>query len=152
MYWEHKPLLEFPWSTDFVADKWVDSMDYLTLCHSQSQKPKIRVKLIIVIRWIHLTWAWAFFLYLGSRRLNLPGNPTPSADVGELKHEHYHRYFFALQFCDKKEVLDVGSGEVYGSALLGIVAQNVFGVDLSPEALARASRNYGRVQVSFTGV
>jgi len=72
--------------------------------------------------------------------------------VGELKHEHYHRYFFALQSCDKKEVLDVGSGEVYGSALLGIVAQNVFGVDLSPEALARASRNYGRVQVSFTGV
>jgi len=127
-------------------------MDYLTLCHSQSQKPKIRVKLIIVICWIHLTRAWTFFLYLGSRRLNLPGNPTPSADVGELKHEHYHRYFFALQFCDKKEVLDVGSGEVYGSALLGIVAQNVFGVDLSPEALARASRNYGRVQVPFTGV
>jgi hypothetical protein len=53
MYWEHKPLLEFPRSTDFVADKWVDRMDYLTLCHSQSQKPKIRVKLIIVICWIH---------------------------------------------------------------------------------------------------
>ena len=67
MYWEHKPLLEFPRSTDFVADKWVDSMDYLTLCHSQSQKPKIRVKLIIVICWTHRTWAWTFFLYLGSR-------------------------------------------------------------------------------------
>lgn len=127
-------------------------MDYLTLCHSQSQKPKIRVKLIIGICWIHLTWG-GYFSYISDRgALNLPGNPTPSADVGELKHEHYHRYFFALQFCDKKEVLDVGSGEVYGSALLGIVAQNVFGVDLSPEALTRASRNYGRVQVSFTGV
>ena len=84
--------------------------------------------------------------------LELTGEPYTSADVGELKHEHYHRYFFALQFCDKKEVLDVGSGEGYGSALLGIVAQPVLGVDLSPEALARASRNYGRVQVSFTGV
>jgi len=80
------------------------------------------------------------------------GEPYTSADVGELKHEHYHRYFFTLQFCDKKEVLDVGSAEGYGSALLGIVAQQVFGVDLSLEALARASRNYARVQVSFTGV
>jgi protein-L-isoaspartate O-methyltransferase len=85
--------------------------------------------------------------------LELTGEPYTSADVGELKHEHYHRYFFTLQFCDKKEVLDVGSGEGYGSALLGMVAaQQVFGVDLSPEALAHASRNYGRVQVSFTGV
>jgi hypothetical protein len=49
-----------------------------------------------------------------------PGNPLEvtgkhytSADVRELQHQHYHRYFFALQFCDKKEVLDVGSGEGY---------------------------------------
>jgi len=70
--------------------------------------------------------------------------------AGEVKHEHYHRYFFALQFCDKKEVLDVASGEGYGTALLGIVAQRVLGVDLSPEAVTRASRNYRSQRVSFT--
>lgn len=69
--------------------------------------------------------------------------------TGEVKHEHYHRYFFALQFCDKKEVLDVASGEGFGTALLGLVAQRVLGVDLSPEAVTRASRNHGSQRVSF---
>jgi hypothetical protein len=87
-----------------------------------------------------------------SEALEVTGERYPSAVAGGVKHEHNHRYSFALQFCDKKEVLDVGSDEAYGRALLGIVAQQVFGVDLSPEALAGASRNYGRVQVSFTGV
>jgi hypothetical protein len=82
--------------------------------------------------------------------LELAGEHYIGAAAEEVRHEHYHRYFFALQFCDKKEVLDVGSGEGYGSALLGMVAQQVFGVDPSPEAVARASRNYRIARVSFT--
>ena len=39
------------------------------------------------------------------------GERYTSAAGGEVKHEQYHRYFFALQFCDQKEVLDVGSDE-----------------------------------------
>jgi ubiquinone/menaquinone biosynthesis C-methylase UbiE len=78
------------------------------------------------------------------------GEQSTSAAAGEVKHEHYHRYFFALQFCDKKEVVDVASGEGHGSALLGEVAQKVLGVDLSPEAVTRASRNYRSERVSFT--
>ena len=77
-----------------------------------------------------------------SEPLELTGERCTSAAAEEVKREHYHHYFFALQFCDKKEVLDLGSDEGHGSALLGIVAQQVFGVDLSPEAVARASRNY----------
>jgi ubiquinone/menaquinone biosynthesis C-methylase UbiE len=47
-------------------------------------------------------------------------------------------------------VLDVASGEGYGTALLGIVAERVLGVDLSPEAVTRASGNYCSERVSFT--
>jgi O-antigen biosynthesis protein len=85
-----------------------------------------------------------------SESLELSGERYTSAEVVEVKHEHYHRYFFALQFCDKKKVLDVASGEGYGSALLGTVAQQVLGIDLSPAAVARASRNYGSERVSFS--
>ena len=85
-----------------------------------------------------------------SEPLELSGERFSSAAAGEVRHEHYHRYLFALQFCDKKEVLDVASGEGYGSALLGKVAQKVLGVDLSPEAVTRASRNYRSERVSFT--
>jgi hypothetical protein len=46
-----------------------------------------------------------------SDRLELSEEQYTSAAAGEVKHEHYHRYFFALQFCDKKEVIDVASGE-----------------------------------------
>jgi SAM-dependent methyltransferase len=82
--------------------------------------------------------------------LKLRGELCTSAAAEEAKHEHYHRYFFALQFCEKREVLDVGSREGYGSALLGITAQRVIGVDQSPDAVARASRNYRSARVSFT--
>ena len=84
-----------------------------------------------------------------SEWLELSGENYTSAAGGEGKHERYHRYFFALQFCDKKDVLVVGSGEGYGSALLGLVAQRVYGVDQLPEVVARASRNYGSARVSF---
>jgi O-antigen biosynthesis protein len=72
-----------------------------------------------------------------------------SATSGEIKHEHYHRYFFSLQFCRQKVVLDIASGEGYGSALLGIVAQEVFGVEVTPEAVSHAARKYRSARVSF---
>jgi SAM-dependent methyltransferase len=81
--------------------------------------------------------------------LEITGERCSTAPAEEVKHEHYHRYFFALQFCKNKEVLEIGSAEGYGSALLGMVAQHVFGVDASPEAVARASRNYRSARVSF---
>jgi O-antigen biosynthesis protein len=82
--------------------------------------------------------------------LEFTGERYTSATSGEIKHEHYHRYFFSLQFCSKKVVLDIASGEGYGSALLGIVAQEVFGVEIAPAAVSHASRNYRSARVSFT--
>ena len=37
---------------------------------------------------------------------------------GKIYHEHVHRYAIAARFCAGKRVLDIASGEGYGSALL----------------------------------
>jgi ubiquinone/menaquinone biosynthesis C-methylase UbiE len=55
---------------------------------------------------------------------------------------HWHRYEFALALCRGKKVLDIASGEGYGSNLLSKVAKSVTGVDVSPEAVAHAAAKY----------
>jgi len=77
------------------------------------------------------------------------GERYVSGLVGEIQHEHYHRYLFALQFCDGKDVLDVASGEGYGSHLLGQVARSVVGVDIDAASVAFAARNHATATVSF---
>jgi SAM-dependent methyltransferase len=85
-----------------------------------------------------------------STALTYTGERYTSEVSGEVKHEHHHRYLFALQFCDGKSVLDVASGEGFGSALLGRVASQVVGIDVSVEAVRHASANYGSDTVSFS--
>ena len=69
----------------------------------------------------------------------LPAEPLPASgercapEIGDqIQHEHFHRYLFALRFCEGKDVLDVACGEGYGSGLLGAVARTVVGVDVVP--------------------
>ena len=68
---------------------------------------------------------------------------------GDIESEHYHRYLFALQFCGGKDVLDIASGEGYGSFCLGQVASSVVGVDANAGAVDFANRNYLSERVSF---
>jgi ubiquinone/menaquinone biosynthesis C-methylase UbiE len=68
---------------------------------------------------------------------------------GEVRHEHFHRYFFSLQFCAGKRVLDVACGEGYGAALLGSVAAQVIGLDRSIETIRHASLNYSDARRLF---
>ena len=56
--------------------------------------------------------------------------------------EHLHRYFFAADLAEGKRVLDLGSGEGYGSAILAERAKSVLGVELDPEAVRHASARY----------
>lgn len=56
--------------------------------------------------------------------------------------EHIHRYLLASELCVGKEVLDVASGEGYGSALLSKSARYVTGIDISEEAVAFAREKY----------
>ena len=62
----------------------------------------------------------------------------PEIDGAYIAYEHWHRYLFATQFVSGKTVLDVASGEGYGSALLARFVAAVVGVDLDPEAVAHA--------------
>lgn len=64
--------------------------------------------------------------------------------TGRIKYEHYHRYAFAAQLVAGLDVLDVASGEGYGSAMLAGNASHVTGVDIDPGAISAASARYGR--------
>lgn len=68
---------------------------------------------------------------------------------GDIQSEHYHRYLFALSFCTDKDVLDVASGEGYGSACLSQVARSVVGVDADANTIDFANSNYLSDRVSF---
>ncbi len=69
---------------------------------------------------------------------------TPEC-VREIWYEHVHRYAFAAPLCAGQRVLDVASGEGYGSALLARQATSVAGVDVSDTAIQHARSRYGTV-------
>jgi SAM-dependent methyltransferase len=81
--------------------------------------------------------------------LAFTGERYTTAASGEIRHEHYHRYLFALQFCRGKVVLDIACGEGYGSALIGGVASQVTGVDIAGDAVRHAAASYRTDNVSF---
>lgn len=68
---------------------------------------------------------------------------------GEVRQEHMHRYGWCLDLVAGKDVLDIASGEGFGSALLARRARSVIGIDLSGEAVAHATARYGSGGLSF---
>ncbi len=69
--------------------------------------------------------------------------------VREIWYEHWHRYAFASQFVAGRRVLDLASGEGYGSHLLAQSAESVVGCDISNEAIAHASKNYQASNLTY---
>ncbi|MCL5268544.1 MAG: methyltransferase domain-containing protein [Bacteroidetes bacterium] len=65
--------------------------------------------------------------------------------TGQIAYEHYHRYAFAREYAKGNTVLDIASGEGYGTALLAQVAGSVLGVDISSEAVKHSSTRYSRL-------
>jgi ubiquinone/menaquinone biosynthesis C-methylase UbiE len=63
--------------------------------------------------------------------------------------EHLHRYAVAREFCDGRTVLDIASGEGYGTSLLAAVAAFVYGVDISSDAVEHARTKYRASNLSF---
>ena len=57
--------------------------------------------------------------------------------------EHVFRYAFACQKIKGLDVMDIASGEGYGTHALSKTAKSVVGVDISPEAVAHARKKYG---------
>jgi ubiquinone/menaquinone biosynthesis C-methylase UbiE len=63
--------------------------------------------------------------------------------------EHLHRYVLAAEICRGKDVLDVASGEGYGSNLLAQTSRHVTGVDISNEAIEQAKAKYARPNLEY---
>ncbi|GGF72905.1 hypothetical protein GCM10007301_35910 [Azorhizobium oxalatiphilum] len=62
---------------------------------------------------------------------------------GQIAYEHLHRYAVCRECVAGAVVLDLGSGEGYGSAILGEAAVRVTGLDVDPETVAAANALYG---------
>lgn len=66
-----------------------------------------------------------------------------------LEEESKARYNFAKDFCNGKDVLDIGCGEGYGSNILSNTAKKVYGIDNSEEAIEYAKNTYGGKGIDF---
>jgi len=62
---------------------------------------------------------------------------------------HVKRYTFALPVCEGREVLDVGCGVGYGTAVLAETARRVVGGDVDEASIAYARGRYGLPNVEF---
>lgn len=77
--------------------------------------------------------------------IKFTGERFVPTEQGVIRQEHLHRYAWCLPLVEGKDVLDVASGEGYGSAMLAGRARSVRGVDISHEAIAHAGERYAGV-------
>src|SRR5271165_4389425 len=81
--------------------------------------------------------------------LPFTGERMTSDIEGQIAFEHLHRYCVARDICAGKDVLDVASGEGYGSALLAGVARRVVGVEIDVASVTHARNSYAAVNLEF---
>jgi O-antigen biosynthesis protein len=74
---------------------------------------------------------------------------VPWAPDVPVVYEHLHRYSFATEAVAGRRVLDVGSGEGYGSALLATVAESVVGIDIDERTIEHSRANYAAANLEF---
>lgn len=77
------------------------------------------------------------------------GERLTTAVGGQVQIEHYHRYLFARSLVAGLDVLDLASGEGYGSALLAQVANTVLGIEYSGPTVRSAAANFPRPNLHF---
>src|SRR6185312_7341254 len=77
------------------------------------------------------------------------GERLTSALAGQAQIEHYHRYLFTRELCAGLDVLDVASGEGYGSAQIAQVARSVIGLEYSASTVHSAMANFPRGNLRF---
>ncbi len=62
---------------------------------------------------------------------------------------HLRAYQYALDYCSGKFVLDIGSGDGYGSHYLSGVAKSVTGLDYSAEVVQYARSKYPKANLNY---
>lgn len=70
-------------------------------------------------------------------------------EYSDVTVEHLHRYAIAKDFVEGKVVLDIASGEGYGSYLLSEKASEVIGVDIDVQSVANAQQKYLKNNLRF---
>lgn len=73
----------------------------------------------------------------------------PTLMTADVAVEHWHRYAIAARFVAGKRVLDIASGEGYGSLMLAETASTVIGVDIDTDSVTQARRRYIRDNLGF---
>lgn len=63
--------------------------------------------------------------------------------------EHLHRYSIIMELVRDKVVLDIASGEGYGSNLISNVATFTYGVDIDEESIKHANTKYQKKNLSY---
>lgn len=68
----------------------------------------------------------------------------PDKMDGRIKSEHLNRYYFVTSHFQLKDktILDIASGEGYGSNILAQYAKHVYGVDIAEEAIVHSRSKY----------
>ncbi len=74
---------------------------------------------------------------------------VPWAPDVQVVYEHFHRYLWASRLVGGRRVLDLGSGEGFGAAILAERASDVVGVDLDERTVEHASLNWGGATIAF---
>jgi len=86
---------------------------------------------------------------MNCKPLEATGERLVTQITNETMIEHLHRYALAMELAKEKRVLDIASGEGYGSNLLSVVAESVVGVDISEEAIKHAKAKYVRKNLLY---
>jgi len=74
---------------------------------------------------------------------------VPETTDAQISYEHWHRYLYARKLVRDRAVLDLGSGEGYGSYILALHAREVVGLDLDAQTIQHASSRYQRRNLRF---
>jgi 2-polyprenyl-3-methyl-5-hydroxy-6-metoxy-1,4-benzoquinol methylase len=69
----------------------------------------------------------------------VPGNKVTQDQIDRM----FHRYHFASNFCEGKEVLEVACGAGQGLGYLALKAKRVVGGDCTEELVRLAKDHYG---------
>ncbi len=74
---------------------------------------------------------------------------VPWAPDVQVVYEHFHRYMWAAHIVSGRKVLDLGSGEGFGAAILSESAEQVVGVDVDERTVEHSKLNYGGANLRF---